>query len=97
MPWFTMDGKSIYESHKEPQFHLLIFGEEGLTSAELANVVTHKFGAVCSTDLFPLDGAATKAFGCDKPFVVLLRPDNYIGYISDDLSSGILSEHITCY
>ncbi|MCC6452867.1 MAG: FAD-dependent monooxygenase [Acidobacteria bacterium] len=97
MPWFTMDGKSIYESLKEPQFHLLIFGAEGSTSAELANVVTHKFGAVCSTDLFPLDGAATKAFGCDKPFVVLLRPDNYIGYISDDLSSGILSEHITCY
>ncbi|MCC7309202.1 MAG: FAD-dependent monooxygenase, partial [Acidobacteria bacterium] len=54
MPWFTMDGKSIYESLKEPQFHLLIFGAEGLTSAELANVVTHKFGAVCSTDLFPL-------------------------------------------
>lgn len=97
MPWFTMDGKSIYESLKEPQFHLLIFGAEGSTSAELANVVTHKFGAVCSTDLFPLDGAATKAFGCDKPFVVLLRPDNYIGYISDDLSSAKLSEHMTCY
>jgi hypothetical protein len=45
-----------------------------------------------SYSLFP---HVAKAFGCDKSFFLILRPDNYIGMISDDLSTERVREYLT--
>jgi len=37
--------------------------------------------------VIPLYPNIVEIFGIDKPFNVLLRPDNYIGFISSDISS----------
>lgn len=97
MPWFSMDGKSIYESLNQPSFHLLTFGADIDASDKLPEAVRSKFQAACDTHAFDLDKAASTAFGCDEPFVVLLRPDNYIGYLSRDLSAIKLEEYLTRY
>ena len=97
MPWFPAEGKSIYESLKQPSFHLLTFGADIDASDKLPEAVRSKFQAACDTHAFDLDKAASKAFGCDEPFVVLLRPDNYIGYLSRDLSAKKLEEYLTRY
>ncbi len=53
-----------------------------------------KFQAACDTHAFDLDKAASKAFGCDEPFVVLLRPDNYIGYIASGVNVDGSKEYL---
>ena len=48
----------------------------------------------------PLGPQVTEAFGTDKPFSVLLRPDNYVAYISAGTSPGgwraYLRDYVGC-
>lgn len=94
MPWFTMDGKSIYESLKEPQFHLLTFGADESVRGEISVAMDAEWRSETVILSLPLSGEVKKAFGSESPFLVLLRPDNYIGYLSNDLSSAKLKKYI---
>jgi 2-polyprenyl-6-methoxyphenol hydroxylase-like FAD-dependent oxidoreductase len=98
MPYFLVDGKSIYDKLHEPKFHLVTFfdgesdcvddyqkqtGEMGNKNADL---IDHHFIA-----LYP---HVAKVFGSDKQFNVLLRPDNYIGFISLDTSASRVAMYL---
>ena len=37
----------------------------------------------------------SELFGTDKSFFMILRPDNYIGLISDDLSPEVVESYLT--
>jgi len=73
MPYFTIDGKGIYDWLHAPKFHLLTFSNEAVQT-ESDNSVEHL--------AFPLTEQVAELFGSNKPFSVLLRPDNYIGFVS---------------
>jgi hypothetical protein len=73
MPYFTIDGKGIYDWLHAPKFHLLTFSNEAIQT-ESDNSVEHL--------TFPLTEQVAELFGSNKPFSVLLRPDNYIGFVS---------------
>jgi 2-polyprenyl-6-methoxyphenol hydroxylase-like FAD-dependent oxidoreductase len=80
MPYFAVDGKSVYDLLHDPKFHLVRFrdglskiGNDGLTP-EIAQVVDRH-------DI-PLYPHVAEIFGTDEEFSVLLRPDNYISLIS---------------
>ncbi len=82
MPYFTIDGKGVYDWLHAPKFHLLTFSNN-LEPSELTNqVIQSEFGDLVEHLVFPLRRRVAEIFGSRKPFSVLLRPDNYIGFVS---------------
>ena len=81
MPWFEIEGTSIYDRLHEPVFHLLAFGNDSLFEDEMMDV--HNL---------PLTAEVKQHFGSDRSFVVLLRPDNYIALLSHELN--VVNEYL---
>ena len=75
MPWFEVDGESIYDRLRKPCFHLLVFSKTGRSV---------EGGALFDVHMLPLLPQAMQAFGAKHGFTVLLRPDNYIAWVSSD-------------
>ncbi len=88
MPYFRVDGKSIYDNLREPKFHLLTFTDrEGDYQREWSEIES---GCVQLLDhhVIPLNQHVTESFGVSDPFTVLLRPDNYIALIFAETRSS---------
>jgi hypothetical protein len=85
MPWFEIEGVSIYKSLCTPSFHLLAFGEsqDKIPGSEFLEIHS-----------LPLTTEVKEYFGTDEPFVVLLRPDNYIGLIVPSDKIEIVSDYL---
>jgi 2-polyprenyl-6-methoxyphenol hydroxylase-like FAD-dependent oxidoreductase len=73
MPYVLIDGKGVYDWLHAPKFHLLTFSNEAVQT-ESESSVEHL--------VFPLNEQVAEIFGSDKSFSVLLRPDNYIGFVT---------------
>ncbi|MGI8838219.1 MAG: FAD-dependent monooxygenase [Pyrinomonadaceae bacterium] len=89
MPYFEIDGKSIYDRLRAPRFHLLKFSN-GVTIDENSKVAS-EYTELFDCHVIPLHPNVIEIFGTNQPFDVLLRPDNYIGFVSSDTSSRPLS------
>ena len=89
MPYFIIDGKGIYDWLHAPKFHLLSFSNEVRPDEPTRSAIQSEFASVVDHMVLPLHPRVAEIFGSDKPFSVLLRPDNYIGFIS---SGDALSE-----
>jgi 2-polyprenyl-6-methoxyphenol hydroxylase-like FAD-dependent oxidoreductase len=88
MPYFLVDGKSIYDKLREPKFHLLTFTDgEGYYQGEVSEIESN-YGDLVDHCVVPLYPHVTEVFGMSKSFNVFLRPDNYIGFISPETSSS---------
>jgi 2-polyprenyl-6-methoxyphenol hydroxylase-like FAD-dependent oxidoreductase len=98
MPYFLVDGKSIYDRLHEPKFHLLNFsdGESDYPGdyQERVGEMGGKNADLIDHYVIPLYPHVTQVFGNDKPFNVLLRPDNYIGFISLDTSASRVTMYL---
>lgn len=85
MPYFKLDGVNIYDHLHAPKFHLISFSdapEEDLSKSEILK----EYADILDYHILPLHPEAAKAFKAQKAFAVLLRPDNYIAFISDKIS-----------
>ena len=82
MPYFLVDGKSVYDSLHAPRFHLLTFTNDVEGPEQARERIEHEFPHLVDYHVFPLNERVTEIFGTNKPFRVLLRPDNYIGFVS---------------
>jgi hypothetical protein len=97
LPYFLLDGQSIYDKLRAPKFHLLTFsdglsndaGDHGKATDEIGG----KYADLLDQYLVPLNPQIAEIFGTDKRFQVFLRPDNYIAYISSETSS----RHLVAY
>jgi 2-polyprenyl-6-methoxyphenol hydroxylase-like FAD-dependent oxidoreductase len=78
MPYFLVEGTNIYDRLRDPKYHLLVFSD-GTTSLPEIN---ETFDGLADSHTFPLYPNIAEIFGSSKTFTVLLRPDNYIGYIA---------------
>jgi 2-polyprenyl-6-methoxyphenol hydroxylase-like FAD-dependent oxidoreductase len=82
MPYFTCEGQDIYDWLHAPGFHLLTFAND-LEPRRLSNeVIQSEFGSLVEQLAFPLCERVAEIFGSDEQFSVLLRPDNYIGFVT---------------
>jgi hypothetical protein len=79
MPYFLMDGASIYDKLRNPRFHLIAFANDAQATR---NEIRARDADVLDYQVLPLSPDVAKLFGMNEPFTVLLRPDNYIGFIS---------------
>ncbi|MCA1588801.1 MAG: FAD-dependent monooxygenase [Acidobacteria bacterium] len=86
MPYFLVDGKSIYDKLHQPKFHVLFFsttqGDFQVLKADLES----QYAESVDVNAVPLHSQVAQAFGPNSPFSMLLRPDNYIGFISTETS-----------
>ena len=98
LPYFLIEGKSVYDKLRAPRFHLLTFSGDHSDYAGDYQKATDEIGSKY-TDLLdqyvmPLYPQAGEIFGTDKPFKVLLRPDNYIAFISSEPSLSGLAVYL---
>jgi 2-polyprenyl-6-methoxyphenol hydroxylase-like FAD-dependent oxidoreductase len=89
MPYFEIDGASVYDRMHEPKFHLLAFGGDGFAK------VGGDLEDLLDANSFPLTTEITKIFGTYKPFIILARPDNYIGIISNEVSLERVKKYLS--
>jgi hypothetical protein len=67
---------------------------EGLVAGEgVLSETESKYARLIDRHVVPLYPNVVEIFGIDKPFKMLLRPDNYIGFISSDTSLRSLSNY----
>ena len=90
----------MYDRLREPKFHLLAFSREQNESRNLKTLVQTEFTGLVDFNGFQLTDHVAKVFGTDRPFNILLRPDNHVGFISAETSlievRTYLTEFIGC-
>ena len=89
MPYFEVNNQSVYSQMHEPKFHLLAVGGDGFDTVEedLEDLLD-----VCN---LALTTEVAEIFGTDKPFILLVRPDNYIGLISNNVSLDAVRKYLS--
>jgi 2-polyprenyl-6-methoxyphenol hydroxylase-like FAD-dependent oxidoreductase len=94
MPYFLVEGKSIYDRLQEPAFHLLTFSDGQSDYRRERDDIESQHAHPLDYQVIPLYPHVAEIFGRNEPFNVLLRPDNYIGFISPQTSSGRLGIYL---
>jgi 2-polyprenyl-6-methoxyphenol hydroxylase-like FAD-dependent oxidoreductase len=92
LPYFLIDGRSIFDRLRDPRFHLLTFsdGKNGSNQADLDGAV----GSVVDRHTVPLYAHIAELFGAANSFNVLLRPDNHIAVISQESSLAPIENYL---
>ncbi len=86
MPYFLIAGRSSHSYLHQPKFHLLIFTNSKDLPESLPQTFASAYQDIAELQVFTLDERIKEVFGTDKPFVVLLRPDNHIAFLSTEVS-----------
>ena len=94
MPYFLVDGKSIYDRLHQPKHHLLVFSDEQDDLQALKAGLESQYAELVDFNSIPLYPQVAEAFGAKTSFSVLLRPDNYIGAISTETSLSSLRSYL---
>jgi 2-polyprenyl-6-methoxyphenol hydroxylase-like FAD-dependent oxidoreductase len=94
MPYFLVDGESIYDRLHAPKFHLLVFSNSEHWVIDLQRELEQESIDSIEFKVIPLSPQVSAIFGTDRPFQLLLRPDNYIGFISTAASLTDLKNYI---
>jgi 2-polyprenyl-6-methoxyphenol hydroxylase-like FAD-dependent oxidoreductase len=86
MPYFLVEGQSIYDRIRQPKFHWLVFpgtqDDFRAVKAELEN----QNPEFVDFNVIPLHPQIAEVFDTNQSFSVLLRPDNYIAFLSTETS-----------
>jgi hypothetical protein len=92
MPYFLVEGKSIYDRLHAPKFHLLIFSYA--ENESLQHEIESGYAELIDCHQLSLDQHAKEVFGVDVPFNLLLRPDNYIAFLSKEISVSQIRDYV---
>lgn len=92
LPYFLVNGQSIFDKLAEPKFHLLVFSN-GEHNA-LCEQFVREFGDVAACQVVPLDARVREIFEKENDFIVFLRPDNHIAFISSEISLNGAREYL---
>jgi hypothetical protein len=94
MPYFSVDGESVYDRLREAKLHLLAFTDAQGSTQSSEREAERRYAELVDFHTLPLSPQAAEAFGAHGPFAVLLRPDNYVGFISAGTSSDELKAYL---
>ena len=94
MSYFLVDGKSIYDKLRQPKFHLLVFSNAQSDFQALKTELENQYAELVDLNAISLYPQVAEAFDTDRSFNVLLRPDNYVGLISPEISSSQLRVYL---
>ena len=94
LPYFLVDGHSVYDRLHAPKFHLLTFSDGQKDYANVASGLDGKFEGLIDHHVIPLYERVEEIFDAKEPFSVLLRPDNYIAFLSTDTSADPVRSYL---
>ena len=83
LPYFLVDGESIFAKLKAPKCHVLLFGKGECVD----------FGDLVDCHRIPIDTRIREIFGTDNDFGLLLRPDNQIAFISSEMTPEKVADY----
>lgn len=92
LPYFLIDGQSIFDKLKEPKFHLLLFSNDERRDA--CEEITRTFGDLIDCHVVPITDRVREIFEREDEFSVFLRPDNHIGFISSEITPRMIEEYL---
>lgn len=95
MPYFIVDGVSIYDKLNQPKFHMVVFAAGQSDYQALKKELEQEYAELIDLNIISLQSQAAEIFGLDKSFYVLLRPDNYIGSISQEISLSAIRSYLS--
>lgn len=82
MPYIHVDGDNIYDFLKAPKFHVVIFSDGEQDYGYVCKQIEERFGNITDCHEFPIYPHVSELFGNEEDFLLILRPDNYIGNMS---------------
>ncbi len=94
MPYFLVDGVNVYDKFHAPKFHLVVFADHEQGDSDLQRVIETEYRDLINFQIMPINQSVVELFGTNRPFTVLLRPDNYIGCISTEFSVADLKAYL---
>lgn len=94
MPWFEVEGSSVYDRLREPVFHLLVFFDGKTEIPPLPDDLMREWEGLIDSTFISLYPNIAEVFGTKESFFVILRPDNYIGLISNDFSPDLVRSYL---
>src|SRR3569832_1387913 len=89
LPYFLIEGQSIFDKLKEPKFHLLLF-----SNIKSQDACAQEFGDLVDCHVIPITDRVKEIFERDDEFSVFLRPDNYIGFMSSEVPPSMVEEYL---
>jgi 2-polyprenyl-6-methoxyphenol hydroxylase-like FAD-dependent oxidoreductase len=94
MPYFLVDGESVYDKLHQPKFHLLVVSDGKSDWKGLETELENEYAGLIDFKIIPLYPQVTEVFGAGKSFSMLLRPDNHIGFITMETSPDELRAYL---
>ena len=94
MPYFLDGGVSIYDCLREPKFHLIAFSDGESNYQTIKDEIGNDYKDSVDFYVVPIYPHVAEIFGTDEPFALLLRPDNYIGFVSQKTSLNDLRSYL---
>jgi 2-polyprenyl-6-methoxyphenol hydroxylase-like FAD-dependent oxidoreductase len=88
MPYFVIDGQSIFDKLRNPKFHLVTFSDGQTNPTQLQSTDT------LDTETIALCPQVAELFGTKESFSVLLRPDNHIALMTRDATLKSVTEYL---
>ena len=92
LPYFLVNGKSVFDQLKEPKFHMLVFSDGEHDS--LCEEFKRELGDVADCHVVPVDARVREIFEKENDFIVFLRPDNHIAFISSEISTNAARDYL---
>lgn len=94
MPWFEIQGKSVYDHLRKPTFHLVVFSDDKTEIPPLSDELKYLWQGKIDSHFFALNEDVGAIFGTTATFFLILRPDNYIGLISNNFSTELIQQYL---
>ena len=96
LPYFLIEGRSVYDKLRAAKFHLLTFVDQDEPgNSDISAELDGKYASLVDQLVVRLDARVIELFGSNKPFNVLLRPDNYIAFISTGRAWDQVDSYLT--
>ncbi|MEO7539285.1 MAG: FAD-dependent monooxygenase, partial [Pyrinomonadaceae bacterium] len=94
MPWFKTQGESIYDRLREPLFHHIVFTDGKQSIRPLPDDLNESWTGMIDSNVLDLTPEISGLFGTRNAFFLILRPDNYIGLISQNFSPDVVRRYL---
>jgi 2-polyprenyl-6-methoxyphenol hydroxylase-like FAD-dependent oxidoreductase len=92
LPYFEVNGKSIFDEFKEPKFHVVRFSKSGIK--EGCDDFIQNFGHLADCHVVQITERVDEIFERQDDFSVFLRPDNHIAFISSEITPDTVREYL---
>ena len=73
---------------------MLFFGGDEEAALGVRTQLAAEFSDIMDHFFLPQSDNVAKAFGTEKPFIVMLRPDNYIGLLTSQTDLEVVRKYM---